>query len=107
MITGKVIMVKNPCLHPGDIRILEAVDLPELHSMVDCLVLPQNGPRPHPNEVSGSDLDGDVYFTCWDPNLIPPSGESWEPMEYAAHDSKILYRPANIKVATDCICVNS
>ncbi|XP_024404007.1 RNA-dependent RNA polymerase 6 isoform X2 [Physcomitrium patens] len=97
VITGKVIMVKNPCLHPGDIRILEAVDLPELHSMVDCLVLPQNGPRPHPNEVSGSDLDGDVYFTCWDPNLIPPSGESWEPMEYAAHDSKILYRPANIK----------
>lgn len=91
-------MAKNPCLHPGDIRVLEAVDVPQLHSMIDCLVVPQNGERPHPNEASGSDLDGDVYFTCWDQDLIPPSGKSWDPMVYDAHEQKILSRPAKIEV---------
>ena len=95
-------MAKNPCLHPGDIRILEAVDVPHLHSMVDCLVVPQNGHRPHPNEASGSDLDGDIYFTCWDSNLIPPSGCSWEPMEYDGHEQKLLPRPAKIEVMIYC-----
>uniref|UniRef100_A0A0E0CR57 RNA-dependent RNA polymerase n=1 Tax=Oryza meridionalis TaxID=40149 RepID=A0A0E0CR57_9ORYZ len=52
-VTGKVVIAKNPCLHPGDIRILQAVDLPVLHHMVNCVVFPQQGPR---QEV-------EVYFT--------------------------------------------
>ncbi|BAT98860.1 hypothetical protein LR48_Vigan06g155800 [Vigna angularis] len=79
-ITGKVVVTKNPCLHPGDVRVLEAVDVPDLHHMVDCVVFPQKGPRPHPNECSGSDLDGDIYFVCWDPELIP--FRQTEPMDY-------------------------
>ncbi|KAL3678732.1 hypothetical protein R1sor_021688 [Riccia sorocarpa] len=90
VITGKVVMTKNPCMHPGDIRVLEAVDVPHLRHMVDCLVFPQNGPRPHPNEASGSDLDGDVYFVSWDERLVPPGGSSFEPMEYDAHPAKML-----------------
>ncbi|MCO5557940.1 hypothetical protein L7F22_011513 [Adiantum nelumboides] len=86
VITGKVIMAKNPCLHPGDVRVLEAVDHPALHHLVDCFVMPQKGDRPHSNEASGSDLDGDVYFVCWDSRLIPPSGKSWEPMQYSADE---------------------
>ncbi|XP_057858835.2 RNA-dependent RNA polymerase 6 isoform X2 [Cryptomeria japonica] len=42
----------------------------------------KKGLRPHPNEASGSDLDGDIYFVSWDSRLIPPSGESCEPMDY-------------------------
>jgi RNA-dependent RNA polymerase len=44
-VTGKVIVAKNPCLHPGDVRILEAVYYPVLDHMVDCVVFPQQGPR--------------------------------------------------------------
>ncbi|KAI3468028.1 hypothetical protein Pfo_024691 [Paulownia fortunei] len=87
-----VAIAKNPCLHPGDVRILEAVDVPELHHLYDCLIFPQNGDRPHTDEASGSDLDGDLYFVTWDENLIPPSKRSWTPMEYAPGEVKQLPR---------------
>lgn len=95
IIKGLVIVAKNPCLHPGDIRILEAVDSPKLHHLFDCLVFPQKGERPHTNEASGSDLDGDLYFVAWDENLIPPSKRSWIPMEYTPAVVKELPRPVN------------
>uniref|UniRef100_A0A6P6GIP9 RNA-dependent RNA polymerase n=1 Tax=Ziziphus jujuba TaxID=326968 RepID=A0A6P6GIP9_ZIZJJ len=80
VVRGKVVVAKNPCLHPGDVRVLRAVDVPALHHIVDCVVFPQKGKRPHPNECSGSDLDGDIYFVCWDPDLIPP--QQIDPMDY-------------------------
>ncbi|XP_050376197.1 probable RNA-dependent RNA polymerase 1 [Argentina anserina] len=79
-VKGKVFVAKNPCLHPGDVRVLTAVDVPALHHMVDCVVFPQKGKRPHPNECSGSDLDGDDYTVCWDHELIPP--RQTNPMNY-------------------------
>jgi RNA-dependent RNA polymerase len=45
VVTGKVVVAKNPCLHPGDVRILQAVYRPALDHMVDCVVFPQQGPR--------------------------------------------------------------
>ncbi|XP_021821147.1 probable RNA-dependent RNA polymerase 1 [Prunus avium] len=72
IVEENVVVAKNPCLHPGDVRVLRAVNVPALHHMVDCVVFPQKGNRPHPNECSGSDLDGDFYFVSWDPDLIPP-----------------------------------
>ncbi|XP_057434485.1 RNA-dependent RNA polymerase 6 [Lotus japonicus] len=92
VVKGYVVIAKNPCLHPGDVRILEAIDSPDLHHLYDCLVFPQKGDRPHTNEASGSDLDGDLYFVTWDDNLIPPSKRSWIPMEYDAQESKLQTR---------------
>lgn len=95
IVRGKVVVAKNPCLHPGDIRVLTAVDVPWLHHMVDCVVFPQKGARPHPNECSGSDLDGDLYFVSWDPELIPP--RTFAPMDYTAAPSKNLDRAVGIE----------
>ncbi|KAB2624280.1 RNA-dependent RNA polymerase 1 [Pyrus ussuriensis x Pyrus communis] len=80
VVDGNVVVARNPCLHPGDVRVLTAVDVPALHHMVDCVVFPQKGKRPHPDECSGGDLDGDFYFVSWDSDLIPP----WKvrPMNY-------------------------
>lgn len=93
VIVGTVVIAKNPCLHPGDVRILEAIDVPELHHLVDCLVFPRIGERPHANEASGSDLDGDLYFVTWDEKLIPPGKKSWNPMDYSPAEAKQQPRP--------------
>uniref|UniRef100_A0ACD5VBE7 Uncharacterized protein n=1 Tax=Avena sativa TaxID=4498 RepID=A0ACD5VBE7_AVESA len=106
VVVGTVVVAKNPCLHPGDIRILEAVNVPELHHLVDCLVFPQNGERPHPNEASGSDLDGDLYFVTWDEKLIPPGKKSWNPMDYSAPEAKQLPRQVSQKDIVDFFLKN-
>jgi len=71
VLTGNVVVTKNPCLYPSDIKVLKAVDLPELKHFVNVIVFPIMGKRPHPNEISGSDLDGDRYFIYWDQRIIP------------------------------------
>ncbi|CAF3313037.1 unnamed protein product [Rotaria socialis] len=66
VVTGTVLATKNPCLYPGDIRKLKAVDVPKLKSCIrDCIVFSSQGRRPSFNEMAGSDLDGDQYWVYW------------------------------------------
>nr|XP_028964410.1 probable RNA-dependent RNA polymerase 1 [Malus domestica] len=88
IVEEQVVVGKSPCLHPGDVRGLMAVDVLALHHMVDCVVFPQKEPRPHPDECSGSDLDGDIYFVSWDPELIRP--RKFPPMDYSPMQTKEL-----------------
>ncbi|XVE74531.1 hypothetical protein DITRI_Ditri12bG0024300 [Diplodiscus trichospermus] len=101
VVQGEVVVVKNPCLHPGDLRVLKAVDAVALHHMKDCIVFPQKGPRPHPNECSGSDLDGDVYFVSWDEDLIPPY--RFQPMDYGSTPSTFLDHDVTMEEVTEYI----
>ena len=65
-------MVRNPCYHPGDVRVLKLVKSnPRYAYLSDCVVFPVRGHRPHADESSGGDLDGDKFFVSWDVNLIP------------------------------------
>ncbi|KAF2292442.1 hypothetical protein GH714_022824 [Hevea brasiliensis] len=63
--------------------------------------LSKKGDRPHTNEASGSDLDGDLYFVTWDENLIPPSKKSWAPMQYDATEAKVLNRAVSYQDIID------
>ncbi|KAK7283081.1 hypothetical protein RIF29_12346 [Crotalaria pallida] len=107
IVKGFVVIAKNPCLHPGDVRVLEAVDAPGLHHLHDCLVFPQKGFRPHTNEASGSDLDGDLYFVTWDESLIPPSKRSWIPMDYSTpKENAAVRRQVTVRDITNFFAKN-
>ena len=58
ILDGDVIIAKNPCLHPGDVRKVKAVNRRELAHLFDVVVFPRKGKRPIQNMCSGSDLDG-------------------------------------------------
>ena len=46
IITGDVLVTKNPCSHPGDVRKLVAVDIKELHHLYNVVVFSTKGSRP-------------------------------------------------------------
>jgi RNA-dependent RNA polymerase len=71
VIEGICALARNPSLHPGDIRVVRAVDVPALHHHKNVVVLPQTGDRDLANMCSGGDLDGDDYMVLWDQDLIP------------------------------------
>lgn len=52
--------------------------------MRDVIVFPMKGPRPHPNEISGSDLDGDQYWVYWGDRLTIK--EQAEPLAYGSSE---------------------
>lgn len=61
IITGKVVVFRNPCFHPGDIRVVKAVNREALSHLEDVIVFSSKGYRDLPSMLSGGDLDGDDY----------------------------------------------
>lgn len=72
-ITGQVLVTRSPCVHPGDIRILHAIDkkeVPELENYVNVIVFSCLGDRPDNNKMGSGDLDGDIYWINWNPTFL-------------------------------------
>ncbi|KAI1261644.1 RNA dependent RNA polymerase-domain-containing protein [Xylariaceae sp. FL1019] len=95
VVTGPCVVGRNPSLHPGDIRIVEAVDVPALHHIRDCVVFPSTGDRDIPSMCSGGDLDGDDFFVIWDPELLPKE-RNYPPMDNDAVKPKELDRHVQV-----------
>jgi hypothetical protein len=95
IVIGKIIVAKNPCMHPGDVRVMDAVHEPSLIHMIDSIVFPSRGNRPITNMCSGSDLDGDLYFVSWEPLLIP--SKMHEPMDYES-STKIKIKSCDVEI---------
>ncbi|TFB03457.1 RNA-dependent RNA polymerase 1 [Trichoderma ghanense] len=95
VVKGLCVVGRNPSLHPGDIRVVEAVDIPALHHLKDVVVFPSIGDRPVPNMLSGGDLDGDDFFVIWEPTLLP---EIWNhpAMSYSSPSPETLDREVNV-----------
>jgi RNA-dependent RNA polymerase len=87
IITGPCVIARNPSLHPGDVRVVTAVDRKELHHHRNVVVFPRNGDRDIPHMLSGGDLDGDDYIIIWDKDLMP-TVKNFPPMDYSAPPAK-------------------
>jgi RNA-dependent RNA polymerase len=102
VIEGICILARNPSLHPGDIRIVKAVDKPELRHLKNVVVLPQTGDRDLASMCSGGDLDGDDYLVIWDKTLLPDHNH-WNqtPMDFTPPPPVPLDRPVTVNDITD------
>jgi RNA-dependent RNA polymerase len=96
----KVVITKNPCHHPGDIRTFTAVNYSQLKHLKDVVVFSQQGDRPAPHDISGSDLDGDEYLVIWHEDLVPSNTDNAQPYDY---DSRTPAQTYNQSVTRDAI----
>ncbi|KAI9249731.1 RNA dependent RNA polymerase-domain-containing protein [Phascolomyces articulosus] len=85
VVKGECLVYRSPSLHPGDVRMLEAVECPQLMDLCNVVVFPAKGERDIPSMCSGGDLDGDCYSVIWDKRLFPPREyRNIIPMDYTA-----------------------
>ncbi|KAG0266423.1 hypothetical protein DFQ27_009799 [Actinomortierella ambigua] len=83
-------IVRSPCFHPGDIRVVRAVDNPRLRHLHDVVVFNTKGRRSLPNMCSGGDLDGDEFTIIWDPTIVKCIKQE-PPMDYKGHDTLVKH----------------
>ncbi|KAM3437517.1 hypothetical protein NHJ13734_004584 [Beauveria thailandica] len=91
---GPILVTRSPALHPGDIQCVEMVTPPKSHplrSLRNCIVFSQKGSRDLPSQLSGGDLDGDLYNVIWDPRALPKC--TFDPADYTRVVPPSLDRP--------------
>ncbi|KAI9493419.1 RNA dependent RNA polymerase-domain-containing protein [Zychaea mexicana] len=72
LVTGDVIVTRNPCGLKSDIQKVKAVDRPELRIYTDVIIFPIKGKRSLASYLGGGDYDGDIVFCCWDQRIVEP-----------------------------------
>ena len=101
LIQRDVVITRSPALHPGDVRTVNAVDVPAdspLGRVHNCIVFSQYGVRDLPSMLSGGDLDGDLYNIIYDDRLRPTK-QTHIPADYPRARELLLDHP----VTTDDI----
>lgn len=74
VVEGRVAITRSPSMHPGDVQLINAVDVPDacaLNALHNCVVFSSQGERDLPSQLSGGDLDGDLYNIIFDSRLMP------------------------------------
>ncbi|KAI8958864.1 RdRP-domain-containing protein [Daldinia sp. FL1419] len=80
-----VLITRSPALHPGDIQVRKVVVPPPYHplrSLSNCVVFSRKGKRDLPSQLSGGDLDGDIYNIIWDDLAVASSVREFAPADY-------------------------
>lgn len=79
----RVLVTRSPALHPGDIQYPKHVIPPDDHPLCEhsnVIVFSSYGDRDLPSQLSGGDLDGDIYNVIWDPEATPKT--TYRPADY-------------------------
>lgn len=80
---AKLIITRPPALHPSDFQLAVQKIPPEGHPLRqhhNVIVFSQYGERDLPSQLSGGDLDGDIYNVTWDVEAMPL--RVFEPADY-------------------------
>ncbi|OAD75789.1 RNA-dependent RNA polymerase RdRP [Phycomyces blakesleeanus NRRL 1555(-)] len=72
VITGDVVVTRNPCGLQSDVQKVVAVDCPALQIYTDLIVFSIKGERSLASMLGGGDYDGDIVFCCWDQRVVEP-----------------------------------
>ena len=70
----RLLVTRSPALHPGDIQTASNSIPPEGHPLrehLNVIVFSRHGDRDLPSQLSGGDLDGDIYNVIWDQGAWP------------------------------------
>lgn len=70
----RLLVTRSPALHVGDIQYPHHVLPPAGHPLREhknCIIFSKKGTRDLPSQLSGGDLDGDLYNIIWDPEARP------------------------------------
>ncbi|KAI9825931.1 MAG: hypothetical protein M1819_000450 [Sarea resinae] len=97
-----VIITRAPALHPGDVQLVNAVNVPEnspLRKLSNCICFSRMGDRDLPSKLSGGDLDGDLYSIIWDPACRPSHCHA--PADYPRGGYEDIGRTVERKDMTD------
>ena len=107
ILNQKVIIYRSPSLHPGDIKILNAVNNPLLDHMVNVIVFSKKGKRPIFNQLSGGDLDGDRYFISYNDyitsNIKDTNCKPLEDLKYSENINNIKTGKITIEDSINCM----
>ncbi|KAL8897647.1 MAG: hypothetical protein Q9192_002477 [Flavoplaca navasiana] len=101
-VSGTVLITRSPALHPGDVQMAKAVNIPghsPLNDLHNSVVFSAKGERDLPSQLSGGDLDGDIFQVIWDKTLIPTACE--KPSDYSKHSLEELDRQVCRKDMSD------
>ena len=89
-----LIVTRSPALYDGDIqRVFNAIP-PEGHPLTqlrNCIVFSRKGKRDLPGQLSGGDLDGDIYNIIWDEGAVPK--QTFKPADYPRVEPVNIERP--------------
>ncbi|MCJ1477226.1 hypothetical protein MMC13_005897 [Lambiella insularis] len=94
LVGTNLVITRAPALHPGDVQLVNAVDVPgnsPLNDLHNCIVFSQYGSRDLPSMLSGGDLDGDLYNIIYDRRLRPKRVA--EAADYPRVEALALDRP--------------
>ncbi|KAL4779082.1 RNA dependent RNA polymerase-domain-containing protein [Aspergillus varians] len=90
----RLLVTRSPALHDGDIQYVYHAPPPAGHPLTkhsNCIIFSQKGTRDIPSQLSGGDLDGDLYNIIWDPEATPK--QVFAPADYPRVPPKDIGRP--------------
>ncbi|RPB21622.1 RdRP-domain-containing protein [Terfezia boudieri ATCC MYA-4762] len=102
ILTGEIVITRAPAMHPGDVQVCRAVMVPDgcpLYGLRNCVVFSQKGDRDLPSQLSGGDLDGDLYNLIFDARFRPK--RIYTAADYPRVKGKELGRPVNTEDMVD------